>query len=76
MAELKLRYNALEDRFGVWDCEAGDWYIEGLHCGMTFDALHGGAWVPVRIEMDGDGWYLVGLPLTVSLQALEVRFRG
>lgn len=74
MDNLKLRYNAEQDRFGVWDCEAGDWYIEGLHCGMCFDALRDGVWVPVRIEY-GEDWYLVGLR-GVSLQALEVRFRG
>ena len=74
--ELKLRYNGEQDRMGVWDCKAGDWYIDGLHCGMCFEAQHAGAWVPVRIEYGEDGWYLVGLPLEISLHALEVRFNG
>lgn len=73
---MHLRYNYEQDRYGVW--QGGDWYIEGLHCGMCFHVLHGGAWVPVRIEYGpmpwGDDWYLIGIPGDVDLRGLEVRF--
>lgn len=73
---MHLRYNYDNDRYGVW--ENGDWYIDGLHCGMCFNVLHHGAWVPVRIEYGmqdyGEDWYLVGVPRNVDLRGLEVRF--
>lgn len=68
-----LRDNFQEDRLGIWS--NGDWYIEGLHCGMCFDALYHGEWVPVRIEFGPANWYLVGLE-GVDPRGLEVRYRG
>lgn len=42
-------------RFNSDDCYGG------LHCGTTMDIWLNGKWVPTRIEMDGRGWYLVGV---------------
>lgn len=68
---MYLRYNYEADRFGVWD--GSEWYIEGLHCGMTFAVKYRGQWVPTRIEFSDD-WYLVGIPDDVPMNGLEVKF--
>lgn len=74
MKGLELRYNYEQDRVGVWDSRAGDWYIEGLHCGMCFDLQVSGSWLPVRIEYGAD-WYLVGFE-GPDFYGQPVRFRG
>lgn len=52
-----LSLNAETNRIHVsfWDSDEYD-----LHCGMTFEVLIDGRWVPTRIEFSSD-WYLVGL---------------
>jgi len=67
-----MQYNFGQNRYGIWDGKAYDWFIEGLHCGMCFDVFYGGRWVPTRIEM-ADDWYLVGLPRDVEMRGLRVR---
>ncbi len=43
-----------------------------LHCGDAFEVLVDDTWMPTRIEMSGNQWYLVGLP-AVTLDGLEAR---
>lgn len=52
-----------------FSCE--DFY-GGLHCGTTFDVWWNGHWVPTRIEMGSQGWYLVGIQAE-SIFHLKVR---
>lgn len=77
LVEGVLRYNGAQDRFGIWR-EGKGWYIDGLHCGMCFDIRLGDGldWVPVRIEYGGnpEGWYLVGVADTVSLEGMPCRW--
>lgn len=70
----ELRYNFGQNRYGIWETDANDWYIEGLHCGMCFDVLRGKTWTPTRIEMSDD-WYLVDAPeLPLSGQRVRYKF--
>ncbi len=72
MAEnLVLSYNYDEGRYGVWDNEACDWHIPGLHCGECLNVLFNGRWMPTRIEMSDD-WYLVGLDKDLEMRGLSV----
>lgn len=69
----RLKYNTEQDRYGV--IVDGEWWIEGLHCGMCFDALIGSTWTPTRIEYAAD-WYLVEVGISGDdLQGLAVRFK-
>ncbi len=68
---MHLAYNYEQNRYGVWDKKAYDWYVEGLHCGMGLDVVYQGQIVHTRIEMDED-WYLVGLPHDTELRGMEV----
>ena len=65
-----LFYDAEIERYDIrFDTNA---FYEGLHCGECFDVRIENSWIPVRIEMDDDGWYLVGLP-GIKLDGLTVR---
>ncbi len=66
-----LRYNYDENRYGIMD-SSDEWYISGLHCGMCFEVLYNGHWVPTRIEMAED-WFLMGLPVDMEMRGLPVR---
>ena len=46
----------------------------GLHCGTTMDIWLNEQWVPTRIEMSGNGWYLVGVQIE-TLWGQRVRIR-
>lgn len=48
---LKLYFNEREGRVGIWDTEAQDWRVEGLHCGECLEVRRGDTWVQTRIEM-------------------------
>ncbi len=52
-----------------FSCE--DFY-GGLHCGTMFEVYLNGHWIPTRIEMNEQGWYLVGID-TDSVYGLKVR---
>ena len=62
VTEARLHYNNENDRFGIK--VDGEWEVEGLHCGQTFEVMVDGAWIPARIEMrwKGNIWYLVDTP--------------
>lgn len=63
MTEGTMRYNVDNKRFGVW--LAGEWVIEGLHCGDCLRVLLNETWVETRIELGykSGEWYLDGLRL-------------
>lgn len=68
----RLVYDAGTDRYQIAD-EAGEIQHPGLHCGECFAVLLPEGWTDTRIELDGDGWYLVGTPLRGRLDNLFVR---
>lgn len=55
----------MDIRFGLEE------YYGGLHCGECMDVLIGKQWIPTRIEL-GDDWYFVGIR-TDRLKGLRVR---
>ena len=72
MSEKRIGTLIYDPSMGRFDIRFGiESYYGGLHCGECFDVKVKDAWIPVRIEMDEDG-YLVGLPKT-SLSGLTVR---
>lgn len=69
MRQGVIIYSAEDDRmdvqFGISD------FYGGLHCGLCFDVLAHGKWIPPRLEK-GKGWYLVGIP-TANLIGIRIR---
>lgn len=53
-------------RFNSDDCYGG------LHCGTTMDVWLNDHWIPARIEMSGQEWYLVGIHVE-TIFGLKVR---
>ena len=47
------------------------WHI-GVTCGETLTVNVAGHWVNSRMEMDGDGWYLVETPYKGNLENIQV----
>lgn len=58
--EGRLGYNAENDRYGLLVTDL--WEHDGFHCGEGLQVKVDGKWVDTRIEMDSNGWYLVGTP--------------
>lgn len=54
-----LYYNHSLDRMDI-RFDNADTY-GGLHCGECLEAYNNGEWVPTRVEMNED-WYFVGCP--------------
>lgn len=47
-------------------------FYGGLHCGTTMDVWLNDHWIPSRIEMSGQEWYLVGIHVE-TIFGLKVR---
>lgn len=70
MREGILYPDYVNDRIDIrFSCE--DFY-GGLHCGTTMDVWLNEHWIPTRIEMNSQGWYLVGIKVD-SIFGLKVR---
>lgn len=54
-----LKYDAYEDRYYLYQNED---YMHNFHCGDCFEIYYAedNEWVEVRLEMDNNGWYLIG----------------
>ena len=61
-----LLYNSYSERYEIYDIE--------LHCGDCFQVLIDGHWVDTSIELNRNGWYLVGLP-DMLLHGLNARIK-
>lgn len=70
-----LGYNSSNDRYGVLVMDL--WHNDGLHCGEFLDIWDYDTeqWIPTRIEMNRNGWYLVGYDAD-CLEGLKVRVRA
>jgi hypothetical protein len=70
-----LSYNSSNDRYGVLVMDL--WHNDGLHCGECLDVwdYDKEQWIPTRIEMNRDGWYLVGYDAECP-EGLKVRVRA
>lgn len=70
-----LSYNSSNDRYGVLVMDL--WHNDGLHCGECLDVWDYAKeqWIPTRIEMNRNGWYLVGYDAD-CLEGLKVRIRA
>ena len=53
--------------------DSGRFILDGweLHCGDTFELLIADKWCPVRMEIGGGDWFLVGLPVGVDIHEIE-----
>lgn len=72
-----LSYNSSNDRYGLLVMDL--WEIDGFHCGECLDVwdYDKEQWIPTRIEMNRDGWYLVDTPYSgTALEGLKVRVRA
>ena len=69
----KLYYDKTSGRysFQYQDSDGGLQDYEGIHCGEGFEVLLNDVWVPTRMEMAGE-WYFVGLS-GLKLDGLMVR---
>ncbi len=70
-----LSYNNSNDRYGVLVMDL--WHNDGLHCGECLDVwdYDKEQWISTRIEMNRNGWYLVGYNAE-CLEGLKVRVRA
>ncbi|MBP7188027.1 MAG: DUF5348 domain-containing protein [Ruminococcus sp.] len=70
-----LGYNSSNDRYGLLVMDL--WEIDGFHCGETLEVWNYDKeqWIPTRIEMNRNGWYLVGYDAD-CLEGLKVRVRA
>lgn len=70
-----LSYNSSNDRYGLLVMDL--WEIDGFHCGECLDVwdYDKEQWIPTRIEMNRNGWYLVGYDAE-CLEGLKVRVRA
>ena len=74
MTTGRMGYNSNNDRYGLLVMDL--WEIEGFHCGQTLEVWdsENEKWIPTRMEMRNDGWYLVGTPYSgTALEGLKVR---
>lgn len=64
-----LLYNSYTERYEIEDIE--------LHCGDCFEVRldRCDEWIETRIEMNKNGWYLVGLPNELLHGGLEARVK-
>lgn len=62
-----LLYNSYTERYEIEDVE--------LHCGDCFEILVNDEWKETSIEMNRNGWYLVGLPNEFLHGGLEARVK-
>lgn len=71
--EGKLYYDKASGRysFSYKDSDGETQDYGGIHCGEGFEVLLNDVWVPTRMEMAGE-WYFVGLP-GLKLDGLRVR---
>lgn len=78
MSEIRngyLGYNSENKRYGILNADL--WVDDGLHCGECFEVWDNAneKWIPTRIEMSGQEWYLVGTRFKGDdLEHLKVRF--
>jgi hypothetical protein len=69
MCTGNLFYDAEARRYNIrFDLER---YYGGLHCGECMDVMIQGNWKATRIEMNSEGYYLVGVP--GKIDGLQVR---
>ena len=59
-----LLYNSYSERYEIDDIE--------LHCGDCFQVFVDGQWIDTRIEVNKNGYYLIGLP-NVLIHGLKAR---
>lgn len=75
--EGRLGYRKDTQRYGFIVCDSwddGEYFCwDGIHCGDCMDVLIDGEWMPTSMEMDRDGWYLVGTPFHGNLENIVVR---
>lgn len=69
----RLIYDFIQDRYDIY--YGGEDYHGGLHCGDCFQVKINNVWKDTRIEMNKDGWYLVGVR-TDGLYGLQVKTRS
>lgn len=67
-----LVYDFIQDRYDI--CYNIEDYHGGLHCGDCFQVKVNNQWVNTRIELNQNGWYLVGID-RCNLYGLQVKVK-
>lgn len=71
MKQGRLGYNPENDRYGLLISDL--WENDGFHCGEHLEVLQDDKWVPTRMELGPDGWYLVGTRYRGNLEYVTAR---
>ena len=74
MQEGILKYNEMNNRYGLWNTRTSEWIDSGFHCGECVDVYDSGNWIHSRVEMDMQRkYYLVGTSYRGNLENIPAK---
>ena len=74
MQEGILKYNEMNNRYGLWNTRTSEWIDSGFHCGECVDVYDCGKWMHSRVEMDMQRkYYLVGTSYRGNLENIPAK---